>query len=349
MDGSYASAELLAQVVSSKYLDHLPLYRLNNIALRDGVSLPRSTLSDWIGRIGVALDPLYEAIKTLLLKESLLHVDETPVDQLTPKAPGKNHRSYMWVYRNRLAMTGQQGDAPRSSWVVFDYQTSRAGEHPRAFLADYSGHLMVDDYAGYKALFNRDDNPLIELGCWAHIRRKFSEINDPNPSGLANQVIALIALLYQIDSQADGENDAQRQALRQQYARPVLDQLYTLLTTGSTGVAKGSDVDKAIKHTLKRWETLVRYVDLGSLPIDNNPAENAIRPIALGRKNWLFIGSESAGKRQKSIFSLLASAIANNLNPAHWLSDTLKRLPTTKNKDLHLLLPGRDWKPLPET
>jgi transposase len=338
IDGGYASSNLLSWVVTSKFLDHLPLYRLEQIAAREGVTLSRSTLADWIGRVGTALAPLFNALQEQLVHTHLLHADETPVDQLDPKTPGKNHKSYLWIYRTGSLQTES------STLVLFDYQTSRAGEHPRAFLKDFTGHLMVDDYAGYKGLFKRVENPVIEVGCWAHARRKFFELYDSTKNTMAKEVIDQITRLYQIETEAKNMSVEERKRIRETKAIPILDELYAYLVHQSHTLSPKSISAKAVNYTLKRWQALTCYANSGDLPIDNNPAENAVRPIALGRKNWLFIGSESAGKRTAVIMSLLATAKANGLNPAHWLSDTLERLPTTLNKNIADLLPLKGWK-----
>lgn len=337
IDGGYASPALLSWVVTNKYLDHLPLYRIEQMAAREGVTLSRSTLADWIGRVGTALTPLFDVLHAQLSSLNLLHADETPVDQLAPKTPKKNHKSYLWVYRSASLST------QASTLVLFDYQTSRSGEHARHFLSQFSGHLMVDDYAGYKALFRRTDKLVIELACWAHARRKFFELYDATQNTMAKVVLDRIAQLYQIESTIKEMSIDERERMRKTQAIPILNELYTYLMHQSHILAPSSSSAKAVNYTLKRWQALIRYASSGHLPIDNNPAENAIRPIALGRKNWLFIGSESAGKRTAVIMSLLATAKANGLNPAIWLTDTLQRLPTTKDKDINTLLPLKNW------
>lgn len=337
IDGGYASSNLLSWVAVSKYVDHLPLYRIAQIAERDGVTLSRSTLADWIGRIGIAMMPVFSRLKCLMQQRDELHADETPVSQLNPQVPNKSHRSYLWVYRTNPL------DGQASHLIAFDYQTSRAGEHARTFLSDFSGHLMVDDYAGYKALFKRTENPVIELACWAHARRKFFELSNDNQNEMAKSVLDQIAQLYRIETDCKDMSRDDRLKIRQAQAIPILDQLHRHLLHNHHILAPSSNSAKAVNYTLKRWAALIRYAETGHLPIDNNPAENAIRPIALGRKNWLFVGSESAGKRQTAIISLLATAKANGINPDYWLRDTLARLPTTKDKDIDTLLPIKGW------
>ncbi|MNY23481.1 Transposase IS66 family protein [compost metagenome] len=220
--------------------------------------------------------------------------------------------------------------------VVFDYQTSRAGAHARAFLHGWRGHLMVDDYVGYKALFT--DGPT-ELACLAHIRRKFFDVHAASGSPVAEEALRRIAALYAIEQQGAGLDPPQRLALRQRLAVPALGELHAWLLATQRNLAAGSSTAKAIDHALKRWPALIRYAESGSLPIDNNPVENAIRPIAIGKKNWLFTGSERAGRRAAAIQSLFATAKLNGLDPLRWLASVLERLPTCPNSQLDTLLP----------
>ena len=331
IDGGLAAPGLLAWVASSKYLDHLPLYRIEQIAARQGVPLARSTLAQWIGRIGVALQPLAERLGELLRQRACLHADETPVRQLDPGS-GKTRQAYLWAYRS-----GTWEDGPPI--VVFDYQESRAGKHARDFLQDWRGHLMVDDYAGYKALFA---NGPTELACLAHIRRKFFDLHAANGSPVADEALRRIAQLYAIEQDGVSMTPVERLSLRQARAVPALAELHAWLLSMQRTVATGSGTGKAIEHALKRWNALVRYADSGILPIDNNPVENAIRPIAIGKKNWLFAGSERAGRRAAAIQSLFATAKLNGLDPARWLAETLEKLPTCPNSRIDSLLPFSD-------
>ena len=324
LDRSQADPSLLAQVVIAKYVDHLPLYRQEAIYARSGVDLSRSTMAEWTGAVGVALQPLADALRGELLTHDVLHADETPVQQLDPGA-GKTKRAYLFAYR-----------AANAPLIVFDYAASRGGQHAQRFLGDWRGQLMVDDYAGYKALFA---NGVIELGCWAHARRKFVDLEKASSSEIAKEAIRRIAKLYRIEDEAKAFDADARHAHRQQHAAPLLADMHTCLRDLHPKVLGSSGTAKAIGYTLKRWPALARYLDDGRHPIDNNPIENAIRPIALGRKNWLFAGSEPAGKRAAAIMSLLATAKANGHDPHAWLSDVLDRLPTTRNRDIEKLLP----------
>ena len=330
IDGGMAAIGLLVWVVIGKYLDHLPLYRLEQIAARSGVVLSRSTLAEWVGRIGVSLQPLADRLSAMLLERGVLHADETPVAQLDPGS-GKTKRAYFWAYRSNVLETGPP-------IVVFDYQTSRAGKHVRNFLHEWKGHLMVDDYAGYKALFA---NGVTELGCLAHARRKFFDLNAAQANPIAQEALARIQALYAIEARGRDLTGEARTVLRQQEAVPLLESMHAWLLTTRVTVANGGGTAKAIDYSLRRWAALSRYAMDGRWPIDNNPVENTIRPIAIGKKNWLFVGSESAGQRAAAIQSLLATAKLNGLDPAAWLHETLTKLPTCLNSQIDTLLPLR--------
>jgi hypothetical protein len=306
------------------------LYRLEQIAARDGVTLSRSTLAEWVGRIGVALQPLAARLTALLRERQVLHADETPVAQLDPGS-GKTKRAYLWAYRSNVLDTGPP-------MVVFDYQTSRAGRHAQNFLSGWRGHLMVDDFGGYKALFTQG---VTELGCMAHARRKFFDLNAAQAHPIAREALTRIAALYAIEARGRDLTCVERATLRQREAQPLLDAMHDWLLKTRVTVANGGATAKAIDYSLRRWAALSRYATDGGLPIDNNPVENAIRPIALGRKNWLFVGSERAGMRAAAIQSLLATAKLNGLDPAAWLRDTLEKLPTCLNSQIDSLLPLR--------
>jgi transposase len=328
IDGGMAAVGLYVWVIIGKYLDHLPLYRLEQIAARDNVILSRTTLAEWVGRIGVALQPLVDRLTELLLERHVLHADETPVKQLDP-GRGKTKRAYLWAYRSNVLETGPP-------IVIFDYQGSRAGQHARRFLSGWKGHLMVDDYGGYKALFA---DGITELGCLTHARRKFFDLNEVEPNAIAQEALKRIAVLYALEAQGRHMMVEERAALRQEQARPQLKEMHDWLLQTRLTVANGGSTAKAIDYSLRRWSALSRYATDGHFPIDNNPVENVIRPIALGRKNWLFTGSESAGQRAAAIQSLLGTAKLNGLDPVAWLRDTLERLPTCLNSQIDSLLP----------
>ena len=334
IDGGMAAVGLLVWVLISKYLDHLPLYRLEQIAARDRVVLARSTLAEWVGRTGVALQPLADRLIKLLLERGTLHADETPVPQLDPGS-GKTKKAYLWAYRSNDLEEG-----PRI--IVFDYRGGRSGEHARQFLGTWQGHLVVDDFGGYKALFSaarQEASPCIELGCWAHARRKFFDLHQANASPMALEALTRIGELYLIEQQGKALSIDARQQLRLEQSQPALNTLHDWLIQTRIKTANGGGSAKALDYTLKRWQSLTRYAETGHLPIDNNPVENVIRPIALGKKNWLFVGSERAGQRAAAIQTLLGTAKLNGLDSAAWLRDTLEKLPTWPNSRIDELLP----------
>ena len=340
IDGGMAAVGLLTWVMISKFLDHLPLYRLEQIAARDGVILSRSTLADWVGRLGVALQPLAERLAWHLRQRPSLHADETPVPQLDP-GNGKTKKAYLWAYRSNDLQAG-------AKIIIFDYQAGRSGRHAQQFLQDWHGHLMVDDYGGYKALFaaarahpesQRLLEPCVELACWTHARRKFFDLFQASQSPVAQQALNHIAVLYAIEAEGREMIVDERQHLRAEKSLPALTNLHKWLQQTRLCTAPNSATSKAIDYSLKRWAALTRYAATGDLPIDNNPVENSIRPIALGKKNWLFAGSERAGQRAAVIQTLLGTAKLNGLDPAAWLKDTLEKLPTWPNSRIDELLP----------
>jgi hypothetical protein len=266
----------------------------------------------------------------LLKQRSILHADETPVPQLDP-GKGKTHRAYLWAYRSCDLDHGPP-------ILVFDYQPGRSGQHVRHFLQGWRGHLMVDDYSGYKALFHAG---VTELACLAHARRKFFDLHAANQNPFAAEALQRIAALYRIEQDAKECSVAQRKALRQSASQPLLDALHDWLLQARRKTADGSGLARAIDYSLRRWPALQRYATQGEFPIDNNPIENAIRPIAIGKKNWLFAGSERAGMRAAAIQSLLGTAKLNGIEPTAWLKETLEKLPTWPNSRIDELLPLR--------
>jgi transposase len=334
IDKGIPTASLLAQVLVAKFADHQPLYRQEGIFERAGLAIPRSTLAEWSGTCGVRLEPLWCAQRTHLLRRTVVHADETPVPMLKPGL-GRTHRAYLWSYG-----TTEYDAAPI---VVYDFAEGRSGAHARTFLEDWKGTLVCDDYVGYKALFKKD---VIEAGCMAHARRKFDELYTNHRSELAAEALELFGKLYKVEREAREQNlDAiGRARLRQARARPSADLLHEWLVVHRLKVPDGSASAKAIDYSLKRWKALIRYIDDGNLPIDNNWMENRIRPVALGRSNWLFAGSLRAGKRAAVIMSLIQSAKLNGHDPYRYLTDVLERLPTQPASQLDELLPHH-WQP----
>ena len=333
IDKGLASTGLLAQVLVAKYADHVPLHRQQSIFARSGVKLSRSTLAQWVGSCGVQLQPLVDALQQELLQSSVLHADETPVQMLKP-GTGKSQRAYLWAYSSNVL-----GDLRA---VVYDFCPSRAGEHTRNFLQGWSGALVCDDYVGYKQLFA--GTCVTELGCMAHARRKFFDLHVANKSQIASFALEQMGKLYDIERQAKGFDAAQRLALRQQHSRPILEALQQWMLRQRQQIPDSSATAKALDYSLRRWAALTRFADDGHWPIDNNWAENQMRPIALGRKNWLFAGSLRAGQRAAASMSLIQSARLNGHDPYAYLRDVMTRLPTTKQADIASLLPHR-WQP----
>ena len=331
IDKGIPTAGLLAHVMIAKFADHLPLYRQESIFGRAGLVIARSTLAQWVGNCGVQLQPLVDALRDAVLAQHVIHADETPVSMLAP-GEKKTHRAYVWAYA-----TSQFSDVAA---VVYDFSPSRAGEHARNFLQDWKGKLVCDDFGGYKASFELG---VTEIGCMAHARRKFFELHATNKSQLAEQALRYIQLLYEIEHEVRDLEPDLRRRIRQEKAVPVMDALHAWMITQRLLVHDGSAISKALDYSLKRWTALSRYLDDGAVPIDNNWAENQIRPWALGRKNWLFAGSLRSGKRAAAIMSLIQSARLNGHDPYAYLKDVLTRLPTQRASEITELLPHR-WR-----
>ena len=332
IDKGIPTAGLLAQVLVAKYADHLPLYRQEGIFARAGMALPRSTLGAWVGQCGVQLQPLVDALKSEILSHAVLHADETPVAMLKP-GNKKTHRAYLWAYA--------PGAFEDTKAVVFDFCESRAGEHARTFLGDWKGTLVCDDFSGYKAGFA---GGITEGGCIAHARRKFFDLHVSNQSQIAGQALAYIGQLYEIEREVKSFGADERQKIRQSRSKPLADAMHEWMQLQRQKITDGSATAKALDYSLRRWSPLTRFLDDGQLPIDNNWIENQIRPIAIGRNNWLFAGSLRAGQRAAAVMSLIQSAKLNGHDPYAYLKDVLQRLPTHKNSQIAQLLPHR-WQP----
>ena len=332
IDKGIPAPGLLAQVVVAKHDDHLPLYRQTEIYARSGVHIARSSMAQWVGICGLRLAPLAQALKMFILGHGVIHADETPVSLLAP-GHGKTKKAYAWVYRTTNFMTQRA--------VLFDFCASRSGEHPRRVLTGFGATLVSDDYSGYHALHARGVKAAL---CWAHARRKLFEAHKDNGSEIAGQAVVMIAKLYEIEREARELEPEARKVLRQQRSKPVADALHCWLTAKRLVLAKADVTAKAIDYSLSNWTALTRFLDDGNVPIDNNAAENSVRPLALGRKNWLFVGSQQAGERAAVVMSLIESAKLNGHDPWAYLKDVFERLPTLKHRDLATLLP-HNWRP----
>ena len=332
IDKGIPTAGLLAQVLVAKYADHLPLYRQQSIFGRAGLAIPRSTLAHWVGICGVRLQPLVDALKAEILTHRVLHADETPVQMLKP-GKGTTHRAYLWAYA--------PGVFEDIKAVVYDFCESRAGEHARRFLGDWRGSLVCDDFSGYKAGFA---NGMTEAGCLAHARRKFFDLHAAHKSQIAQFALEQFARVYEIEREVKELDTDMRLEIRQAKSKPVLDALQKWLLLQRQKVPDGSASAKAIDYSLRRWTALTRFAGDGQLPVDNNWIENQIRPISIGRNNWLFAGSLRAGQRAAAVMSLVQSARMNGHDPYAYLKDVLTRLPTHKASRVEELLPHR-WQP----
>jgi transposase len=328
---------LLAQVLIGKYCDHLPLYRQSEIYAREGVELSRSTMAGWVGRAAFELASLVEAIGAHVMAAGKVHGDDTPVKVLAP-GTGKTRTGRLWAYvRDERPFAGSAPPA-----VLYRYSEDRKGEHPRRHLESFRGTLQADGYAGFNELYRSGERT--EVACWAHVRRKFFDLHAANGSPLALDAIERIGALYGIEKQARGKAADERHLIRQARAGPLLDELNAWFEAVLPKLSGKSDLAGAIRYALNRWTALTRYRDDGHLEIDNNIAENAIRGIALGRKNWLFAGSDAGGERAAAIYTLIQTCKLNGVDPRAWLTDVLARLATHPAKRIDELLPWH-WAP----
>lgn len=325
-------AGLLAHVLVSKYADHLPLHRQEGICRRQGVELARSTLCGWVRDCATLLRPVVTAMKAELLRSEVVHTDDTPVTVQDRLHPGGTRTGRLWVYR---------GDDAHP-YTLFDYTGDRTRAGPAAFLAGYKGYLQADAYGGYDALYAGGE--VLEVGCWAHARRKFydAQTSEPEPAAAA---LAFIHALYDVERDAREQHlgPAARQALRQERAVPLLAQFRHWLDAQALVSLPQSPMGQAIGYALGQWDALCRYTADGILTIDNNAAERALRRVAIGRKNWLFAGSDAGGRRAAVAYSLIATCQRHGVEPFAYLRDVLERVPTHPSSGIDALFPHH-WK-----
>jgi transposase len=323
---------LLAHVLVSKYADHLPLYRQSQIYAREKIDLDRSTLADWVGKSAMLLEPLADAIGAHVKAGQALFADDTPVPMQMPGA-GKTKTARIWAYvRDERAWDGAGRPA---SW--YQFTTDRKGHHPEAHLSDFKGWMHADGYAGFNGLYRQGD--VQEVACMAHIRRKFFDVHKAQGSDIAAQALERIAQLYKIETEIRGKPPDLRQKIRQEKARIIFDDLQIWLAAQQTKISGKTPLAGAIRYALARMKRLTPYLEHGFLELDNNAAERAMRPIALGRKNYLFMGSERGGKAAAIIYTLIETAKLNNVDPQAWLTDTLHRIADHKINKINELLP----------
>ena len=326
VDRLLAGAGLLAQVLVSKYCDHTPLYRQSQIYARAGLDLHRSTLTDWVGQAAQLLSPLAQTIGRYVLQAHKVHGDDTPIRALGGKG-GKMHTGRLWVYVRDDRNSGQQANPA----VWFQYSVDRKGEHPATHLKHFSGVLQADAFAGYNALYRKDRQPgrIIEAGCWSHARRKLWDIHvrQRQAAGtLAHQGLQRICELFKIEARIKGRPPDERERVRKQDTQPLLKELHGWMTQTLTQVSAKSPMAQAVGYALSNWTALTRFVDDGRIEAHNNAAERALRCVALGRKNYLHLGSDVGGHSAAVIYTLIGSAKLNDIDPQRYLTHVLQRI-----------------------
>ena len=326
-----ASANTMAYIITSKYADGLPLYRLSGILKRYGIELSRQTLSESVLKVAEKISPLTDYLKQQLMDGPLIFMDETRVQVLNEPDKTPQSQSYMWV---------QRGGPPNKAIIQFHYDPGRSADTAKGLLKGFEGTLMSDGYQPYRIVAKNQG--LTHLCCWAHSRRKFIDAQKSQvkgKTGKADIAINFIAKLYAVEKHTKDSNAAQRHHARQQTSAPVLQQFHAWLLKSQQQVPPKTALGKAVNYTLGYWSELSRYIENGSWPIDNNPAENAIRPFVIGRKNWLFSHSQRGAKASASLYSLIETAKANGKEPYHYLSGLFEALPDTNRENIEGLMP----------
>jgi len=327
-----AAPGLLAQIIVAKYADHCPLYRQQGIYRRSGVELDRATLAAWVGETARLLEPLVDVVGRYVLAAEKVHADDTPVPVLDP-GRGRTKTGRLWTYV-RDDRPAASRDPPA---VWYRYSPNRKGEHPQTHLRHFRGILQADAYAGFGPLY--ENGQIVEAACWAHARRKFYDLYMVDRSPIAAEAMQRIAALYAIERDIRGTLPEQRARVRQERAGPLLDQLQQWLSMTLQRVSTKSELAGSIKYALVRWTALTRYRDDGRIEIDNNSAERAIRPLVLGRRNYLFAGSDSGGERAANIYSLIGTALLNGRDPYLYLRHVLERIAEHPINRVDQLLP----------
>jgi len=341
IDGGMATEALLAHVLVNKYADHLPLYRQSQIFARQGVDLDRSTLCNWVGRACWWLEPLHELLLSTALSSPKVVADDTTLPVLDP-GRGRTKTGRLWCY----AVDNRPWSGPGHPVAVYAFSEDRKGEHPATHLKGFRGLLQVDGYAGFGGLVGgtTDQGPILAF-CWAHTRRKFYDVHVATNSPLAHEALQRIGALYAIEADIRGQTAEQRQQVRQQRSRPLVEAMHAWLTELLGQLSGRSSLAQAIRYALNHWKGLIRFLDDGRFELDTNIVERAMRPVALGRKNALFAGADSGGKHWAIVATLIQTAKLNDVEPLAWLTDVLKRIVSgkTKRNQLDTLLPW-NWK-----
>ena len=341
IDGGMATEALLAHVLINKYCDHLPLYRQTQIFAREGVTLDRSTLCNWVGRACWWLTPLHELMMTTVLASPKIFADDTTLPVLDP-GRGKTKTGRLWCY----AVDNRPWRGPGHPAAVYMYSANRKGDHPEEHLKGYGGLLQVDGYAGFNGLVTDPIGDAPQLAfCWAHTRRKLHDIFAATKAPLAEEALRRIAALYAIEIDLRGHAAEDRQRVRQQQSRPLVETMHAWLNETLGRISGRSTLAQAIRYALNHWEGLILFLDDGRLELDTNTVERAIRPVTLCRKNALFAGSDSGGRHWAIVMTLIQTAKLNGVEPLAWLTDVLERIVMgrTKNHELDTLLPW-NWK-----
>ena len=333
-----AGPELLAMILEAKFGQHLPLNRQSETFAREGIQLDTSTLADWVGACTASLAPLLALIRAHVLVADRLHGDDTTVPVL---AKGKTTTGRLWTYvRDDRPFAG-----PAPPAAMFYYSPDRGAQHPRGHLADYAGILQADAYAGFNELyhFGRAPGPLTEAACWAHGRRKLFDLAQLFKAPLAAEAVRRIDAIFEIERSINGLPRAQRLAVRQANVAPLVRELETWMRQVRGKMSRHAEVAKAIDYMLKRWDAFARFLDDGRICLSNNAAERALRGVALGRKSWLFAGSDRGGHRAAAMYSLIVTAKLNDVDPRAWLADVLRRIADHPASRLDEFLPWH-WK-----
>lgn len=327
IDKGIPGAGLLALILTDKYLDHLPLYRQRQRFLREKIPIPSSTLEGWAKAGMEKLEILYQQLLIDTKRQGYLQVDETPIKVLESDKKGASHQGYYWVYHNPIDKT-----------VLFDYQPTRGAKGPHAILTGFKGYLQTDGYAVYEKIAT--SNAITHLICWAHARREFERAIE-NDKARAEKALGYIQELYLIEAKArdEGYTSQQRKEIRLAYSLPILNELGKWISEEVKNTLPKSQIGKAMRYAIERWDALTAYLYDGILEIDNNLVENAIRPVALGRKNYLFAGSHQAAQRAAMIYSFFAICKKHNVNPYQWLKHVLENIMSTKIHSLKSLYP----------
>ena len=327
-----AGPGLLAHVLVSKYCDHLPLYRQSEIYSREGVELDRSTMAEWVGGCSRLLEPLVEALRRHVMSAEKLHADDTPVPVLAP-GNGKTKTGRLWTYVRDDRPWGDK--TPPAVW--FAYTPDRKGEHPIEHLREFTGTLQADGYAGFEAIYK--GGRVKEAACMAHVRRPFYELYEAHKSAVAKETLERIAALYAVEEEIRGRSAEERREVRNARSRPLLESLKQWFEETLGKLSTKSDTTKAIRYAQGCWDALMRFCDDGHLEIDNNAAERSLRTVVLGRKNYLFCGSDNGGERAAAIYGLIGTAKLNGLNPEAYLREVLSRIADHPINRIEELLP----------